>query len=87
MGDDFAFDPSSRFRVAGKISSYFPVTRDESPDWQGRRGRISEALLTEALPSTDSLCLVCGPPQLVSDTRSLLEKLGVGADQILVEKY
>ena len=53
----------------------------------GRRGRISEALLGEALPSTNATCLLCGPPQLVSDTRSLLMKLGVGADQILTEKY
>ena len=63
------------------------MTREESSGWQGRRGRISEALLTEALPSSDSICLVCGPPQLVNDTRHLLMKLGVGERQILIEKY
>ena len=68
--DEFAFRPElAALESAGRIASYFTVTREESSGWQGRRGRISEALLTEALPSTESTCLVCGPPQLVNDTR------------------
>ena len=78
---------SPRSSRRGASSSYFTVTREESADWQGRRGRISEALLKEALPSSDSICLVCGPPQLVNDTRSLLMQLGVDDARILVEKY
>ena len=86
--DEFAFRPElAALEAAGRMSSYFTVTRDESSEWQGRRGRISQALLTEALPSVDSICMVCGPPQLVSDTRALLAQLGVGDEQILVEKY
>jgi NAD(P)H-flavin reductase len=86
--DEFAFRPEiAALESAGRIASYFTVTREESPDWQGRRGRISEALLREALPSTDSTCLVCGPPQLVTDARLLLMKLGVAESAILVEKY
>ena len=86
--DEFAFRPEfSALESAGRIATYFTVTREESLDWQGRRGRISESLLKEALPSTDSICLVCGPPELVNDTRSLLQTLGVSADQILVERY
>jgi NAD(P)H-flavin reductase len=86
--DEFAFRPElSALESAGRISTYFTVTREEKPEWQGRRGRISEALLNEALPSIDSTCLICGPPQLVSDASQLLMKLGVGADRILTEKY
>ena len=86
--DEFAFRPElAALETAGRIASYFTVTREEKPEWQGRRGRISDALLKEALPSTDSTCLVCGPPQLVNDTRSLLTQLGVSDDQILIEKY
>jgi NAD(P)H-flavin reductase len=86
--DEFAFRPElAALETAGRITSYFTVTREESTDWLGRRGRISEALLKESLPSADSICLVCGPPQLVSDTRSLLTQLGVSNDRILVEKY
>lgn len=85
---EFAFRPElAALESAGRVSSYFTVTRDDSSAWQGRRGRISEALLKEALPSTDSICLVCGPPQLVNDARSQLEKLGVDAGHILTEKY
>ena len=86
--DEFAFRPElAALETAGRITLFFTVTREEKPEWQGRRGRISEALLREALPSTDSTCLICGPTQLVADAGSLLTKLGVIGDQILTEKY
>ena len=86
--DEFAFRPElAALESAGRISSYFTVTREEPPDWKGRRGRISEALLKEALPSADACCLICGPPQLVSDASTLLRQLGVSAESILTEKY
>lgn len=86
--DEFAFRPEfAALESAGRIAAYFTVTREEITDWAGRRGRISKTLLTEALPSSDSMCLVCGPPQLVNDARALLTQLGVGPEQILVEKY
>jgi NAD(P)H-flavin reductase len=86
--DEFAFRPElAALEAAGRIATYFTVTREEGSAWQGRRGRISEALLTEALPSIDSTCLVCGPPQLVGAATELLVKLGVRADRILTEHY
>jgi ferredoxin-NADP reductase len=86
--DEFAFRPEfGALEASGRIRSFFTVTREEKPDWQGRRGRISGTLLAEALPSPESTCLVCGPPQLVSETRSLLAALGVSDDRILVERY
>ena len=86
--DEFAFRPElAALETAGRITSYFTVTREEKPEWQGRRGRISEALLREALPSAGSICFICGPPQLVTDASALLMKLGVSADRILTEKY
>ena len=85
--DEFAFRPElAALEASGRIASYFTVTREEDSQWRGRRGRISEALLTEALPSSDSTCLVCGPPQLVNDTRSLLMQMGVSETRILIEK-
>lgn len=86
--DEFAFRPDlAALEASGRIASYFTVTREGDSPWQGRRGRISAALLKQALPSSDSTCLICGPPPLVSDTRSWLRKLGVGESRILVEKY
>jgi ferredoxin-NADP reductase len=86
--DEFAFRTElTALESAGRITTHFTVTRDETTAWQGRRGRISEALLVEALPSPDSTCFICGPPQLVTDASRLLMKLGVSADRILTEKY
>lgn len=85
--DEFAFRTElSALQAAGRIRPVFTVTRDDGT-WQGRRGRIDESLLREALPSVDAACLICGPPQLINDTRTLLLTLGVSEGQILVERY
>ena len=85
--EEFAFRSElDALRVAGRIRAYFTVTRDPGP-WSGRRGRIDEALLRDALPSPRSHCLICGPPPLVADTQQLLRTLGVSDDRILTERY
>lgn len=71
--------------AAGRMSAYFTVTRDAG--WPGRRGRIDSTLLKEGLPSTETICLICGPPQLVIDTSTMLRALGVDASRILIEKF
>jgi ferredoxin-NADP reductase len=73
--------------AAGRITAHFTVTRDEAASWTGRRGRIDAALIGHALPSIESLCLICGPPALVSDARGILTRLGVSDNRILVEGY
>ncbi len=70
----------------GRITLRMTVSRSEGV-WDGRRGRIDETLLRDALPSNDACCLVCGPPALVSSVASLLVTLGLNEDQILTEKY
>ena len=85
--EEFAFRAElDALATAGRITAHFTVTRDVAA-WPGRRGRIDEALLKDALPSMQSLCLICGPPQLVSDAGALLRTLGVPGDRILIEKY
>jgi ferredoxin-NADP reductase len=86
--EEFAFRAElDALRVAGRIAAHFTVTRDRESAWPGRRGRIDEALLREALPSPESHCLLCGPHTLVADTKELLARLGVRADRILTERY
>jgi len=86
--EEFAFRSELDALVtAGRLTAHFTVTRDDAAPWSGRRGRIDEALVQQVLPSLESLCLVCGPPTLVSDTRALLARLGVPADRILSEGY
>ena len=85
--EEFAFRPElDALASAGRITAHFTVTRDNGT-WPGRRGRIDEALLKDALPSLQSLCLICGPPQLVADAGTLLKQIGVPEDRILVERY
>jgi ferredoxin-NADP reductase len=84
----FAFRPElDALQHAGRVRVHFTVTRDEGAEWPGRRGRIDQQLLRAALPSPDALCLICGPPQLVSDSQALLAGLGVRTDRILTENY
>lgn len=84
--EEFAFRPElEALAIANRITTHFTVTRAES--WTGRRGRIDQELLKDALPSTNANCFVCGPPQLVSDTVELLRGLGVDAQKIQIEKY
>lgn len=84
--EEFAFRAElEALQSAGRIVPYFTVTRDTT--WSGRRGRIDESLLKEALPSTNTNCLACGPPQLVSESIALLRSLGISESQIQIEKY
>lgn len=84
--EEFAFRPElEALRSADRIVPYFTVTRDTT--WSGRRGRIDDGLLKEALPSSDANCFVCGPPQLVHDSIALLRSIGVAEAQIQTEKY
>jgi ferredoxin-NADP reductase len=85
--EEFAFRPElDALAAAGRITAHFTVTREHGA-WTGRRGRIDEALLKDALPSLQSLCLICGPPQLVSDAGVLLKAIGVSDERILIEQY
>ena len=71
---------------AGRINLILTVSR-LGEGWDGRLGRIDESLLRAAIPSLDACCLICGPPQLVSDTVALLLRIGVSSERVLTEKY
>jgi NAD(P)H-flavin reductase len=85
--DEFAYRSElEAMASAGRIAVMFTVTRPEG-DWNGRRGRIDEALLAEALPGANAICLICGPPALVSSVTELLVQLGVSRERVLTERY
>ncbi len=88
-GDEFAFiEELRRHEAAGRIELHPTVTRDDSAAWAGGRGRIGrshfEAVLHEP---TATLCFICGPTQLVSESVSTLETLGVPARHIHTERW
>jgi glycine betaine catabolism B len=86
--DELAYrDELDDLAAGGRITLRLTVTREENAAWPGRRGRIDQHLLAEALPSRHAACLVCGPPALVSDIRACLGSLGVPESAIVVERY
>jgi ferredoxin-NADP reductase len=85
--DELAYrDELEQLALDGLIGLTLTVTREEGP-WPGRRGRIDRALLATVLTSTDTRCLVCGPPALVSDVLQALKALGIADDHVGVERY
>jgi NAD(P)H-flavin reductase len=87
--DEFAFvDELREHERRGKLELHQTVTRDESTSWGGRRGRIGrdhfEAVLHEP---ASTLCFVCGPPSLVSDSAATLQELGVPVGSIKTEHW
>jgi ferredoxin-NADP reductase len=88
-GDEFAFiEELRRHEAAGHIEVHPTVTRDDGSAWAGGRGRIGrshfEAVLHEPAAT---LCFICGPAPLVSESVSTLEALGVPPRQIHTERW
>jgi ferredoxin-NADP reductase len=71
----------------GRIDLKVTVTRDSSGTWTGAHGRINQALITSAVKTLDTQCVVCGPAAFVADISALLGAAGVQPDRILTETY
>ena len=88
-GDEFAFIEEFRAHAqAGRLELHQTVTRDESPTWTGRRGRIGrdhfEAVLHEPAAT---LSFVCGPHALVGESVATLRALGIPMTHIRTESW
>src|SRR5262245_15136562 len=71
--DEFAYKPElDGLASEGRLRVYYTTTRNGEASWAGRRGRVDAELLAQALPSTDAICLICGPPQMVLDATAIL---------------
>jgi ferredoxin-NADP reductase len=88
-GDEFAFvDELQRHAEAHRIELHQTVTRDDSSSWSGRRGRIGRSHFEAVLHDAGrTLCVVCGPEPLVSESVSTLKALGVPDGQIRTEQW
>lgn len=87
--DEFAFiDELRAHERAGRLELHQTVTRDADTSWGGRRGRIGRSHFETVLHvPTATLCFVCGPPSLVSESAATLKELGVPADLIRTEGW
>lgn len=87
--DEFAFIDELRAHArAGRIELHQTVTRDDSAAWEGSRGRIGRTHFAAVLHEPSStLCFVCGPPQLVTESVATLTALGVPGALIRTEQW
>jgi ferredoxin-NADP reductase len=65
------------------------LTRESSPEWTGRRGRVDSDLLRDvAPPATDKPhCYVCGPTPFVEAVASALVDLGHEPGLVKTERF
>jgi predicted ferric reductase len=67
------------------------VLRKPPPSWAGPSGRIDESLLTAVLPGkfrrNQLDYYLCGPPAMVDDVRSVLDRLEVPEPRIHTEQF
>jgi ferredoxin-NADP reductase len=65
------------------------LTRESSPDWPGRRGRVDRDLLDETgwSPSSRARCYVCGPTPFVEATADALVALGHDPTNVRTERF
>jgi 3-phenylpropionate/trans-cinnamate dioxygenase ferredoxin reductase subunit len=67
------------------------VLRKPPPSWTGPSGRIDESLLAAVLPGkfrrNQLDYYLCGPPAMVDDVRSVLDRLEVPEPRIHTEQF
>jgi ferredoxin-NADP reductase len=65
------------------------LTRESSPDWAGRRGRVDADMLTDVgwPPSVRPHCYVCGPTPFVEAVANALVALGHDPARIKTERF
>jgi ferredoxin-NADP reductase len=87
--DEFAFVDELRAHArAGRLELHQTVTRDDDGSWEGRRGRIGLDHFQVVLHDpAATLCFVCGPPSLVSDSVATLRTLGVPTEAVRAEGW
>jgi ferredoxin-NADP reductase len=72
-----------------KLELTVTLTRERSPAWAGRRGRIGHALLAEAAfaPEERPRAFVCGPTGFVEAVADALVDLGHAPDLVRTERF
>lgn len=76
--------------VFGKKNSNLKVIHTITDDaaWQGRKGRIDEAMISKFCNDiTNALFYICGPPGMVEGLSNLLKTMNVPQQNIKIEKF
>jgi NAD(P)H-flavin reductase len=88
-GDEFAFIDELRGHASRhRLELHQTVTREDGPSWEGPRGRIGGKHFRAVLHDpARTLCFVCGPSALVSESVATLLSLGVPGELIRTEGW
>lgn len=85
---DFAFVAELRtMERRGEISLVLTATREFTPRWRGKRGRIAAGELALLVDDPATLCFVCGPAAMVADVPVLLQDLGIDRSRVRLEDW
>jgi NAD(P)H-flavin reductase len=86
--DEFAFIEELQAHAdMGRLELHQTVTRDDA-DWRGERGRIGRAHFEAVLHEpANTLCFVCGPEAMVTESVATLAGLGVDPAAIRIEQW
>lgn len=85
---DFAYGTELRqLARRGEISLVLTATRQSTPGWKGKRGRIVPGELALLVDDAATLCFVCGPESMVADVPLMLHELGIDRSRIRVEEW
>lgn len=75
-------------RANPKLHVAVTVSKPESTNWKGLRGRITKELLTQTVPDLASRRIhLCGPPAMMDATKVMLTELGVAPDHVKTEAF
>jgi NAD(P)H-flavin reductase len=87
--EEFAFNEELRgHEERGRLELHCTVTRDDSTNWAGSRGRIGRSHFERVVHDpANTMCFVCGPRAMVHESVSTLAAFGVPMDAIRTEAW
>ena len=67
--------------------THFTVTRPHNEPWDGHKGRIDATTLRDAGVNTDTLCYICGPPEMIQAMLAALKEICVPEEHLHYEQW
>ena len=63
-------------------------TLTDDAAWQGRKGKINEAMIKEFCNDlNNTLFYICGPPKMVDAMQGIIKEMNIPTQNIKIEKF
>lgn len=86
--DDIIFKNELITNGHKNIKIHLTITRPDGFSWNGLKGRINEDMIKKLVPKIeDPYYYICGPTQMVEDTRKLLQNMNIDDNKIKLERF